>query len=201
MSACFIPLMNFGFFSRGNAYLFTWARLGYRWAMHAGNFTVWSTEFTQMVTWSVTSQTWWTMATNLTTRSSAKPALGSTCPGLFMWTWSRALWVCFFANSRQMTQIQSYIVDIVTFWKSRLIRTLFIITEIIYIAISSWLFGKQSKELSWVRGEVRETVARCRKPRTTVSRVSSLLGDNSLTVSQVVTKELSRYHIYISFMT
>lgn len=43
----------------------------------------------------------------------------------------------FFANSRQMTQIQSYIVDIVTFWKSRLIRTLFIITEIIYIAISS----------------------------------------------------------------
>lgn len=103
----------------------------------------------------------------------------------------------FFANSRQMTQIQSYIVDIVTFWKSRLIRTLFIITEIIYIAISSWLFGKQSKELSWVRGEVRETVARCRKPRTTVSRVSSLLGDNSLTVSQVVTKELSRCHIYI----
>lgn len=32
---------------------------------------------------------------------------------------------------------------------------------------------------------------------TTVSRVSSLLGDNSLTVSQVVTKELSRYRINI----
>lgn len=43
----------------------------------------------------------------------------------------------FFAYSHQMTQIQSYIVDIVTFWKSRLIRTLFIIAEIIYIAISS----------------------------------------------------------------
>lgn len=75
------------------------------------------------------------MATNLTTRSSAKPARGSTCPGLFTWTWSRALWVCFLAYSHQMTQIQSYIVDIVTFWKSHLIRMLFIITEIIYIAI------------------------------------------------------------------
>lgn len=37
----------------------------------------------------------------------------------------------------------------------------------------------------------------CSMPRTTVSRVSSLLGDNSLTVSQVVTKELSRYRINI----
>lgn len=106
----------------------------------------------------------------------------------------RCGYVLLLYNSRQMTQIQSYIVDTVTFWKSRLIL---ILPEIIYIAISSWLFRKQSKELSWVRGEVRETVARCRKPRTTVSRVSSLLGDNSLTVSQVVTKELSRYRINI----
>lgn len=67
----------------------------------------------------------------------------------------------------------------------------------IYCNYSSWLCGKQSKELSWVRGEVRETVARCREPRTTVSRVSSLLGNNSLTVSQISMKELSRCHINI----
>lgn len=41
----FLFLMNFGFFFRGNVYLFMWVRLGYRWVMYVGNFIVWSMEF------------------------------------------------------------------------------------------------------------------------------------------------------------
>lgn len=45
--------------------------------------------------------------------------------------------MCFCQLSPDDANSVIYIDDIVTFWKSRLIRTLFIIPEIIYIAISS----------------------------------------------------------------
>ena len=75
----------------GNAYPSTWARLGSRSAMPAGSSSAWSMASRPMAP--LVRRPARSMTMTPSPRSSARPAMGSTCPGPSWSTWSPQWWV------------------------------------------------------------------------------------------------------------